>query len=327
MRTRRIATVLAVAVLVPLLSGCALLAHLPGATTEPEEPVGPLGIGSCLDGMIGADSDRDAVVSCEVPHLFEVTAVEEWPGMEDLLADASGADAAWYDVPDDEGYIDWSSKACMQAAQRMIGIADVAVGDLEAGDMWLRVMGPYNVDMSLASRQAFVDGDHRTVCSLAWYFDNQTPQRSDGSFADLMKPGVDSDRRECWDSDTYVVPCARPHAIQAMLGFDGLIAFGDDLVKRVADGDASDDDWTTVDDFCEEVLYQALPATSNPDNLYYYGETAFGTGWDEYEDTIDPDLPYPFACLLLPEEDGQLLTGDVFDGDAAVDPASGSGNA
>jgi hypothetical protein len=323
------ALVLALAV-IPLLTGCSLLQRIVPHTAP---SAGPLTVGSCLDGMVGADSDRTATVACELPHMFEVTGIDEWPGMADALAAADDAGALWDEIngPDAEGhedYWEWAAKACMASAQRVIGIADVELDGVTAGDLWLRIGGPYNVDHSLATRSDFVGGDHRTVCSLAWYYGTQTPEReANPSFSELLKPDFPTILRECWDAEYYDVPCTRPHNAQAVVIFDGLPALGPALITRTANGEATDDDWSRVDDVCEELMLQALPSTASLDELWYYGETTVGQGWDDYEDAIDEKLQYPYACLAVGENDGDLISGDVFNGDAHVTTASGSGSA
>lgn len=334
---RRIITISLLTVAALVLTGCSLLrAPLQQLLPDPATSAGPLGIGSCLDGMNGADSDRTALVPCDELHLFEVTAIEEWPGMDDALAAADGdAGALWDEIhllDGSEGatrdYGTWASRACSEAGQRMIGIADVDVDGHTASELWLFIGGPYGVDMSLGSREEFVAGDHRTVCSLAWYQGGQAPERNDDrSFAHLREPGVSLLHRECWDSEYYEVPCTRPHTSQVVVGFDGVEAYGPELVQRVASGGWTEADIDTTDAFCEKLLPEVVPYGAPIDGLGYYAETFVGSGWDSFDGTVDPEESYPFVCLVLGYEDGDLLSGDVYGDELTVEagPPTGAG--
>ena len=161
-----------------VLSGCSLFTWLPG----PDVTAPPLAVGVCLDGMNGADADRTSVVDCGEPHLFQITAIDQWPGMADALDAADGdRGAVWDDIHHAGGtagsaeYGEWASRNCNEAAQRVAGITDVEVDGHTAGDLWLRVGGTYGVDLSLGSREEFVAGDVSTICSVAWYDDAGEP--------------------------------------------------------------------------------------------------------------------------------------------------------
>lgn len=314
-----------------VLSGCSLLTPLPGF---PQSGPGAaeLEVGSCLDGMSGADSDRRSVVDCDQPHLFEVTAVTEWPGMADAIEEAGGAAEAWDALhvivgstgePEDPEYTEWASKTCESAAQRALRIDDVEVDGKTAGDIWLRIGAGYGVDLSLDTRDGFIAGDHTTVCSVAWYDARNQPRKvtfeKGTSFADAAGPNFPLKHRECWDTDYYVTPCTLPHGAQVLLGFEGVAAFGADFVETVGNGEATEKEWNLADDLCEELLFQALPGSADfgPD-LGYLTEVGIGPSWDEFDGAVVPGEPYPFVCLALgPDEDSEF-EGDIFDGSAKL---------
>jgi hypothetical protein len=311
------------------LSGCTFLSTIPGLVPDPPASGN---IGSCLDGLNGADSDRYSVVDCDQPHLFQVTAVDQWPGMADAIEAADGdLGAVWDDIhlaggtADSAEYGMWASRDCNEAAQRTVGIDDVVVDGHTAADLWLRIGGTYNVDLSLNSREKFVgENDVSTFCSLAWYDESGKPRLVDAPpFEQLVHPGFAPDMRECWSGNYSTISCDEPHAGQVLLAFDGLEAFGPELIDRAATGQPLEADWTTADDFCEQLLLQTIPSSANLADLGYLADIQVGYGWDEYDGAVDPDAVYFFACLAVAPETGDMLTGDVFEGTAAVD---GSGS-
>ena len=98
--------------------------------------------------------------------------------MTDMIDDADGDLGEVWDAlhlangtAENAEYGMWASRTCNEGAQRRVGIDDVEVDGHTAADLWLRVGGTYNVDLSLGSREQFVAGDVATVCSLAWYDD------------------------------------------------------------------------------------------------------------------------------------------------------------
>lgn len=329
---RRTAPALAGIALLFLLAGCALLPifpPLPGLPTA-APPAVPLAVGSCLDARIDADSDRDALVDCDEPHLFEVTSIDEWPGMEAALA-AKEPGAVWDAIHlvdgsgDSAEYGRWASFACNEAAQGTVGISDVEVDGHTASDLRLRVGGTYGVDLSLASREAFVAGDHRTVCSMAWYDDLRRPRMVSGpAFTELLHPGFPADRRECWSGDYSEIACDLPHAAQVLLAFDGLVAVGPDVIERAAMGEPTDEDWAAIDAVCEELLLQTLPFSADLGELGFLGDIVTGPAWDEFDGSVDPDSGYFYACVAVGPEVDDKITGDVFEGTAAIDTSGGT---
>jgi hypothetical protein len=219
----------------------------------------------------------------------------------------------------------WASGACNEGAQRRVGIDDVEVEGHTAADLWLRVGGTYNVDLSLGSRDQFVGGDVATVCSLAWYDETGTPRLLSGpAFSQLLHPGFPADRRECWSGDYSEIPCDEPHAAQVLLAFDGLTAFGPEVIERAAAGEPTEADWAAEDAFCEQLLLRTMPFSANLGDVGYLADIQTGYGWDEFDGTADPDSAYFYACVAAGLEPDDLLVGDVFEGTAAVDTSGGA---
>jgi hypothetical protein len=304
------------------LAGCGLLPGLPfGGEVR---GIADVAVGDCLDGMIGFDSDRNAVVDCGAAHRYEVTAVAEWPGFAAAIAESGDAGAAWDDVNLSEEvspYWMWASTTCSKASRDALGVDDIEVQGHTAAELWLTVGGEYGIDQSLPSRTGFLAGDHRTVCSVAWYDENQEPRRvtlPDGlRFADITDPGFDAGLHDCW-SDAYVLTdCEQPHYGQVLAGFDGLDAFGDQFVVRAGNGTQTDEDWESSDAFCADLIGQALPETVDLDGLAVIADISPGAGWLAWDGDLDPAYSYRFACLAI-GPGFEPVSGDVFAGVATV---------
>ena len=139
------------------------------------------------------------------------------------------------------------------------------------------------------------------------------------AFARLLHPGFSLDRRECWSGDYSAIPCDQPHAAQVLLVFDGLVAFGPDLIERAATGQPTEEDWIAADEFCEELLLQTLPFSADFGELGFLSDLLAGYGWDEFDGAVDPEASYFYACLAVGPEVDSKITGDVFDGTAVID--------
>jgi hypothetical protein len=321
------------------LSGCTLLPVIgPSGASAPvasDVPVigGAVKVGDCLSDALGPDSDRDSVVSCDEPHFYDVLSLEEWPGMQAALDDAAADEVftalhRYDDAGISGGYDTWASQTCDDTMRAELGWDALGFDGHTADELYLKPGGSFTSDFSLASRAAFVGGDHRTLCSVGWYDDrgNLAISYPDGlRFADVLQRGFPLEARECWDVDTYTVPCSDDHAYQNLVNFEGLEIFGADLISRFGDGTATDSDWAVADDFCQTVLNDALPLSASLDGLGYLANFGASSGWDSFEGTVDPDEYYAFVCLASPLQPGDLLSGDVFNADAAIVSGPGQG--
>lgn len=332
LRTRRL--LLALLLTAPLLSGCGVVGLL-GDPPDLRAPAGTLEVGACLEGMVGNDSDRDSVVSCDAPHRFEVTAIAEWPGMDDFIS--ANGDKAFSllhpsGVPknqDVRDYGDWAFAECQQSVMEAAGIAQVEVDGHTAADLWLRLGGGYGVDTSLASRTAFQAGDHRTVCSAAWFNSYGAPSPvqfpAGVRFADVNTTSLPITQRECWGLDYEVVPCDTDHAAQVIVDFDGLEAFGPEVVTRAAEGEPTEADWKLEDEFCDALTDAAMAMPEFMSGLSYYADLQSDYGWGAWDGTVDEDSSYRYACLMTAPKVGDSLSGDVFAGTAQIVADSSEG--
>jgi hypothetical protein len=301
------------------LSGCSLFPVLPFA---PHAGV-PSGVseGDCLSALNGRDSDRTSRVSCTEPHLFDVVGVKEWPGMAASVAASSAADE-FDDIIADRGdantYFDWAEATCSTYLRHVAGLGGVTVHGKRADDVWLMPGGTFWVDLSLASRDAFIAGDHSTVCSAGWYNDAgnaAVTYPADVKFGDVLKPVFPTALRDCETFEGDLVSCDQPHDAQILLDFDGLATFGADAIK--APSQMTDDDWAPFDDFCWSLFASTFPKISFDD---FRGGAIEGIGdeWDALEagDAVDTTGRYFFDCAVAAGADGEQLTGDVLSGKA-----------
>jgi hypothetical protein len=285
--------------------------------------------------MVGNDSDRDSVVSCDAPHRFEVTAIVEWPGMDEFISDNGDLSfsrlhpASDTDAQDVLDYFDWATEECQLSIMDAAGIADVEVDGHSAVDLGLRLGGGYGLDISLASRTAFQSGDHRTVCSAAWYNGYGAPTLVEFPagvrFADVNTTSLPIEQRECWGRDYDVVPCDHDHAAQVIVDFDGLEAFGPEVVTRAADGEPTEADWELEDEFCDELTDAAMARPEFMGGLSYYADVQSDYGWGAWDGEVDEDYTYRYACLMTAPKVGDSLSGDVFAGTAQIVADSSEG--
>ena len=84
-----------------------------------------------------------------------------------------------------------------------------------------------------------------------------------------------------------------------LVAFDGLEAFGPELIERAATGQPTEEDWATADAFCEQLLLQTLPFSANLADLGYLADIQTGYAWDEFDGTVDPEAGYFFACVAV----------------------------
>jgi hypothetical protein len=318
----------------PLLAGCGVVGLL-GEPPDLRSPAGPLEVGACLEGMVGNDSDRESVVSCDAPHRFEVVAIAEWPEMNEFIRENGDLSfsrlhpASDTDAQDVLDYFDWATDECQQAIMESAGIADVEVDGHSAVDLGLRLGGGYGLDISLASRTGFQAGDHRTVCSAAWYNSYGAPSLVEFPvgvrFADVNTTSLPIEQRECWAVDYDIVPCDEEHAGQVVVDFDGLEAFGPEVITRAAEGEPTEADWTLEDAFCDELTDAAMARPEFMSGLAYFADLQSDYGWGAWDGEVDDDYTYRYACLVAAPGTTDLLTGDVFAGDVQIVADSSEG--
>lgn len=321
MRTRRVLLALVVGAFA--LSGCALLTPITAPDLAPD---GPVAVGSCLDRMNGRDSDRTSIVACIEPHLFEVTSIEEWPGMASML-EGSDPGKVWDAIHlvdgsgDGADYSEWASRECQDATLDVLDLNQVSMAGISSSKLKLIAGGSYGIDLSLGSRDEFVAGDHRTICSVAWYDQDGPREVVDPSgigFAGYLGPGVPISERECWDSKGYEVSCTRPHAAQVVASFEAVDVFDDDIIEHTYDDTMTDDDYDLTDSFCDALMEQLLPRHVSGE-VGYLAEASQGYGWDDWDGKVSDDGGYFYSCLLVARDTEALLSGDVFAGDVTVE--------
>lgn len=318
---RAIVTTVVLTAAVVVLSGCGLF------PSPPPEPPEPPAAGTCLESRSGALIDRESIVPCSEEHLFEVVGTVTWDGLDAVIAesDAEGAynaitngrvaefDAAMFD-------------ACDELNRQVLGIADVSVNGVDAAAMDLAVMGPLT-EYSLASREAFLAGDHATVCAIRWTgFDNEerTVAYPEGiTLADYADPQFPSDLHVCAASADTVntfLDCAEAHDSQQVLSFQGIQTVGAEWIATVNPADLSVPDYTVPDAVCADLVAQAFPTLAAGGWVVWSNIFTGSSGWDGFDGTVDPDAGYYFSCDLNAPDDASVIIGDAFSGTAVIAP-------
>ncbi|MFT4283899.1 MAG: septum formation family protein [Protaetiibacter sp.] len=316
---RRALAALAVAALLTVLSGCALPLPVPRGPVKVSVPDGPLvvpAIGDCLDGMSDVDSDWRSTVPCTEPHLYDIVAIAEWPGMEKALA-AESANDVFRELkafePDTfvTAYWEWAHDFCGSAVREALGW-----GELDARFDALHVLpvGAWAFDMSLATRTDFVAGEHRTLCSLGW----REPHASlpGATLAEDFVADTTAATEECWvtgSATSTAVDCAASHTDQGVLWFDARAAFGDGFLAPPAE--LTEADWDLAYAMCADLVGAVLPEA--PDSLGVWAWVRYPELWDALA-TASPerDTWYTMDCLVG-DFDGGRFSGDLFDGAVA----------
>lgn len=317
---------------IPIALALALTGCLPQITTQevsaptavpeldlpPIEFTGELEPGACLESALNQDSNRDSIVPCTEPHLYDVVAVAEWPGMADAVS-AGGVRPTWQTItgnsynadPAPEGYGDWAGRYCTQALRELAGWDDVTIRGESAADLRLVPGGEFAVDYSLANLQDFEAGDRRTVCSVAWSQPISLP--TGVSIARLTSSGMPMETRECylWEANSdYPVDadCAEPHDAQVILEFDARVAFDDFFVSSPDTEDA----YARMDHYCTDAIAAVFPQGN--DEFRAWGWPDF-YNWELSSGGEPLDRPYFVGCAIS-RLDGYLFPGDAFEGEA-----------
>jgi hypothetical protein len=224
-----------------------------------------------LKENISVDADLTSVVPCTDPHLYDVVALETWPGMDDLLQDGDPA-AVQHRLQlgatdDAEAYWTWSWDFCVDAIERAVGWADVKLGITDdAGNALTTTKiaalpgGQYLLDRSLADEATFAAGEHRTACSAAWV-DPRGKQRelilpAGLGFGDIFDDRMPIAARACLDDEGMAADCG-PGTAEITATFDVAAATSDEEVIRLAAADGTDpDDYASIDRVCAALTGQ-----------------------------------------------------------------------
>lgn len=305
-----VATVLAPLVVLAL-AACTGPSPAPAAGTAP---------GTCLSAYNGTDADRTSAVACTEEHLFDVFGTAVWPGMADALAagDAGDLHDQLVDAgstPLSEAYWDWALPNCTSMMREAIGLTGeidgVSLDDLDAVPP-----GPWLRDASLPAREAFIAGDHTTLCSVTWTDqddrDRAVAYPEGVTVLDMLGSGFPSDQRSCFtrvDNDYTPTACDEPHSGQYLLVFDGLPSLGAEWLatKEVGVGFP---DYSALDDYCTVALDRILPGILDPADRIVWSDDWGTAGWEDYDGSIDPTREYPMYCAILAPDSG-TLTGDA----------------
>lgn len=323
MNRRAIATS---AILVLLLSACT------GAPAVPTIPVG-----TCIGEYIGADSDRETVVECTEPHQFDVIGTESWPEMAERIASNDAAtvyDAIVGETTDDaaveiaDAYWAWVNTRYYPLTTEATGLSSVSIGGVTATDMSLVPAGWWGWDASLATRDAFIAGDHTTLFSMTWFSaaDEQIAPSYDAgvTVADMIAGTFPAELQGCFTRNPDAEPkyvnseCTVSHNGQYLFYADGLAALGADYMATVDPESTVFSDYSPLDAFCSELIDTALPDLLDSDDWAVWSDQVNRlAGWEEYDGTIDPSLQYPVYCAIL-TTGGKTIAGDVISGDVTV---------
>ena len=315
---RRLIAALTGGALLALLSGCAL--PIPVGPIPISHPDGPLvvpAVGECLESLNGRDADWRSSVPCTEPHLYDIVAIGEWPGMTQAL-DGRDPSRVFADINAYgtsalvEGYWAWASEFCETAARDALGWGGL---DPRYGPLHVLPVGTWGFDMSLAARSDFVKGEHRTLCSIGWYEEHASAPGltvAEDFFADATDA-----TEECWIAGTATstaVDCADAHTDQAVLRFDARAAFGDAFLRPVDEFD--DEDWDLAYSMCVDLVSSLLPDLS--ESLGIWSWVRYPELWDPLaSESPDPDTWYTMDCLVGSFDD-ERRTGDLLDAGAAT---------
>ncbi|MCS0499265.1 septum formation family protein [Protaetiibacter mangrovi] len=323
---RRLVAALAGVSLLAVLSGCAMPLPLPiprgpgAAGTADGGPAAPAGapvVGDCLDGMNGVDSDWGSHVECTRPHLYDVVAIDEWPGMDAAIDGATPARvfSAINGGSDDtfvSEYWGWAHEFCAAAVRDALGWGGLHP---RYDDLHVMPAGEWGFDMSLAARSDFDAGEHRTLCSLGWF--DEHARTTGATLPEDFVADAGAGTEECWVTDSTTadpVDCTEPHTDQTILWFDARSAFGDSFLAP--ETEFTDTQWQLVNATCADLVAPLLPTV--PEGLTVWGWARYPEIWEDLADAPPvPDTWYTMDCLVG-SYDGSEFVGDLLDGTRPV---------
>lgn len=251
----------------PVLPVIVIATALLSACSGPSAPqTDVLATGTCLADRDGENVDRASVVDCTEEHLFDVVGTVTWTGMDAAIA-ASDAAAVYDDIAADRNtdYDAATTTACDDLTRGLLGLDRVSLGGLDSTALDLYPSGPIG-DRFLADRDAFIAGDHATLCVVRW-LDVEDAERTvaypEGiGFADHADPAFPTDQHVCaeaGDDGNVFLDCAELHETQQVLIFAGIDAVGAEWIATVDPSDFTAPDYTVPDAICSELISQAYP--------------------------------------------------------------------
>ena len=313
----RAATTVLVVVSLGVLAGC--------SAAEPGIPVG-----TCLAETIGEDADFTSVVECDEPHRYDVVGTALWPEMEERIS-LDGAEEVYDDISALrlDAYWNWTDDACQALFRQSQDLDELVVEGKSGDDLNLNPIGTFFIDASLPAREAFLDGDTTTLCSIGWL-------DAEGERTALSFPsGVDIggfvtgdigvvDAYSCFDrrgqDDQSAIPCSEPHNGEYLVVFDGAVALDPAWIASLDPESLGADDYTELDEVCAPLLNAVHPGLLDDPGWIVWGDHLrnFGGGWTDFDGTVDLDQRYMFYCGVLRSDDstvtGSVVIGDLTEG-------------
>lgn len=322
----------------PLIVGAAVALLALTACTGPGAPgsddaSATFAVGTCLADFVGIDSDRTTVVDCTEDHYFDVVGVETWPEMDAEIA-ASDAETVYDAITGDEAselgdaYWDWAYDTAIVFYLEAIGLAGVTIDGATAEELSLSPGARFGLDYSLATRDAFVAGDHTTLFSSTWWSPEDTQIQvalPEGvTVADTVSGALPADLQGCFTRDPNAtgekytnVACTESHNGQYLAYVNGRVGLGAEFMATVDPSNTIFPDYGPVDDYCTILLDTIYPGLLDSASWGVWSDQAPGGDWEGYDGTIDPEGYYPIYCAILGTS-GTTFTGDVISGDVNV---------
>ena len=310
---RAVTTFLLVAA-VGIVAGC--------SAVEPSIPVG-----TCLEATVGEDADFTSIVGCDEPHRYGVVGTATWPDMDEAI-DLDGAEFVWDEISALRltAYWDWADEACQQSFRESQGLDSLMIDGNSGDDLTLNMTGRFYIDMSLPARDAFVEGDTATLCSIGWL--DPEGERTSLAFApdtdirDFVSGEIGAiEAYSCFDrlgqGDQPDAECSEPHNGEYLLLFDGGVGLSADFIESFDPVTTTAPDYSELDEFCETLIGEVYPGVLDDGTWKVWGDhlLSFGGGWDGFDGTFDPDERYMFYCGVLRSADdsvtGSVVLGDI----------------
>lgn len=307
-----------------LLTGCT-------ATPEATAPADPWSVAASAnsggvvpepgDCLVETDDriDWTSSMPCQRNHRYDVVSIDTWPGMQDAITETDAA-TLYRDLTERPEraaeYLEWADRNCLDRVRETVGWGELRSVQELAGFEPLP-SAPWAVETSIAGLDDFVDGEHRTVCSVAWWETLRYPD--DVSLGDFFSPSFPRLTRNCWaDADDFSVSftlCDREHIGQSFATIDLMSAYGVDEV--VPFGELPDVIRGEIFDACTALAVDVVPSL-DPETHYSWSMTLNGGVWDDLESApAHPGARYDVECVIS-RLDEAPVRGDIFDGTVEV---------